>query len=109
MLVALNSCPEMQREPACRPSVLRSVNGLDYWSYRVESLPASVPASDGACQEREVGYATWAHGSVACYRSSETRKAKVRWTDTRTNTYWLADADHMNVVRLARWRRDDRP
>ena len=81
----------------------------DYWSYRIESLPASVPASGGACQEGEIGHATWAHGSVACYRSSETRKAKVRWTDTRTNTYWLADADHMNVVRLARWVRDDRP
>jgi hypothetical protein len=88
---------------------LDSMSLDDYWSYRIDSFPTSFKRSDEACHDGEAGHATWAHGAVMCYVSSVSGKAKLRWTDERTDTYWVADANHRNVARLARWWRDDRP
>jgi hypothetical protein len=81
----------------------------DYWSYRVDSLETPLEQSDRACHEDEVGRSRWDHGWVMCYVSSSSREAKVRWTDERTNTYWLVDANHRNLARLSAWWRSDRP
>ena len=81
----------------------------DYWSYRVDSFETPLKRSDQACDEDKAGRARWDYGWVMCYASSSNPKGKVRWTDERTNTYWLADANHRNLARLAVWWRSDRP
>lgn len=81
----------------------------EYWSYRLEAMSPALPFSERACQADGVGVTPWDHGPVACYRSSIDNEARVRWTDSRTNTYWLADANHRDLARLARWWREERP
>jgi hypothetical protein len=81
----------------------------DYWSYRVDSSIVPPMRRDEACHEDEAGRARWDYGWVMCYASSSSREVKVRWTDERTNTYWLADANHRNLARLAVWWHSDRP
>jgi hypothetical protein len=81
----------------------------DYWSQRIDPLGTSIKRSDQACHEDEASRARWDHGWVMCYVSPSSRKAKVRWTDERTNTYWLADTNHRDLARLAVWWRSDRP
>jgi len=81
----------------------------DYWSYRVDSLETPLKQSDRACFEANAGRSRWDHGWVMCYVSSSSREAKVRWTEERTNTYWLADASHRDVALLSRWWRAEMP
>jgi len=86
-----------------------SVSLDGYWSHRVDSFETPLKRSDQACDEDEAGRARWDFGWAMCYVSPSSGEAKVRWTDERTNTYWLADTNHRNLARLAVWWRSDRP
>jgi hypothetical protein len=93
-------------------AVFRFPDGLsldDYWRYRMSTIRPRLRQSDWACELGERGIQRWEHGSIACYVSRTQGVAHLRWTDERTDTYWLVQATHRDLPRLVQWWWEDRP
>lgn len=81
----------------------------EYWEYRIGEIEVPMPRRVDACWSGRQGVSTWRGGRVACWYSEVNKRAQLRWTEDRTNTFWIADATYKNVGRLAEWWRTRLP
>jgi len=73
----------------------------DYWAFRADQNPG-MSSRVGACRDGNKGYGSWAHGEYFCYVSKTGGHALLRWTDERTNTYGVLDANNARLKPLYR-------
>jgi predicted metalloprotease len=76
-----------------------------YWRWRVTRIDPHPPRRSSACQQGMAAIQRWRHGELACYvdKSRTPYRARIRWTDERTNTYGVLDADDRSIERLFQW------
>jgi hypothetical protein len=76
-----------------------------YWRWRVNRIEPEPPRRRGACSSGDRGIRRWSHGELVCYvdRANSPRRAKIRWTDERTNTYGILDGESRSIAELYDW------
>lgn len=110
-----DSDASLEGEHVFQYALFRFLDGssmADYWGYRLGEFPANLTWRFDACSGGTRGITTWTHGDVACYvskSSAGTKRARIRWTDERTNTYGVLDATDTKLARLVRWWQDHTP
>lgn len=73
----------------------------EYWAHRREQNPRMSRRSN-ACADGKKGSASWQYGDYFCYLSRSGSHALLRWTDERTNTYGVLDANNARLAPLHR-------
>lgn len=72
----------------------------EYWRWRVAQIDPPPRSRDGACANGRQGRASWEHGELVCYVARPSGQAKLRWTDERTETYGVIDANDDDLAAL---------
>jgi hypothetical protein len=73
----------------------------DYFDWRIDGIRAK--RGRGSCLDGHQ-VTDWTYGRMVCWISrTGTKKAHIRWTDERTSTLGILDADDRDLVALELW------